>query len=106
MKNNLTVSLLSAALIALPTLARADQPQFDLLRVYKLANGQGVAVAIPVEWRELSATRILAPGAPARFINEAGRRVEIPAAEMGHAAAARSLVWATDGQVKTKVAVR
>jgi hypothetical protein len=54
----------------------------------------------------LSATRILAAGAPARFIDEAGRRVEIPAADMEHAAAAKSLVWATDGRVKTKVAVR
>jgi hypothetical protein len=106
MKSKLAFSLLSAALMALPALAHADQPQFDILRIYKLANGQGVAVAIPGEWRELSATRILAHGAPARFIDEAGRRVEIPAAEMEHAAAAKSLVWATDGRVKTKVAVR
>ena len=106
MKKNLAFSILGAALMALPALAQADQPQFDILRVYRLANGQGVAVAIPGEWRELSATRILAAGAPARFIDEAGRRVEIPAADMEHAALAKSLVWATDGRVKTKVAVR
>ena len=106
MKKNIAFSILSAALMALPALAHADQPQFDILRVYKLASGQGVAVAIPGDWRELSATRILAAGAPARFTDEAGRRVEIPAADMERAAAAKSLVWATDGRIKTKVAAR
>ena len=105
MKKNLAFSMLSAVLIALPALAHAE-PQFDVLRVYKLADGHGVAVAIPGEWRELSATRVLAAGAPARFIDEAGRRIEISSAELEHASAAKSMVWATDGRVQTKVAAR
>jgi hypothetical protein len=105
-KNHLLLSLLSAALVVLPALSHADPAQFDLLRVYKLADGRGVAVAVPGPWRELSATRVLAAGAPARFIDEAGRLVEIPAAEMERAAAAKSMVWATDGRVRTKVAAR
>jgi hypothetical protein len=106
MKNRLVFSLLSAALIALPTLAHADASQFEVLRVYKLASGQGVAVAIPGEWRELSTTRVLAAGAPARFIDEAGRRVEISSAELERASAAKSMAWATDGRVQTNVAAR
>ncbi len=106
MKNNLAFTMLAAALMVLPTLAHADQPQFDVLRVYKLSSGQGVAVAIPGDWRELSATRTLAAGAPARFVDEAGRRVEISAAQMERAATAKSLVWAIDAQVKTNVATR
>ena len=106
MKNRLLFSLLSAALLVSPVLSHADEIRFDVLRVYKLANGQGVAVAIPGEWRELSATRILKAGVPARFIDESGRQVEIPAAELERAAAAKSVAWAVDGRVKTKVAAR
>src|SRR5258706_9164709 len=106
MKTRLVFSLLSAALIALPTLAHADAPQFEVLRAYKLASGQGVAVAIPGEWRELSTTRVLAAGAPARFIDEAGRRVQISPAELERASAAKSIVWATDRRGQTKSAGR
>jgi hypothetical protein len=106
MKNNLAFSLLSAALIALPALAHADQPHFDVLRVYKLANGQGVAVAIPGEWRELNTTRTLRAGAPALFIDESGRQFEISAAELERAAATRSIAWPTGPAVKAKLARR
>lgn len=106
MKNRTLVSLLGAALIMLPALSHADEVRFDFLRVYKLANGQAVAVAVPPEWRELSATRILKARAPARFIDESGRQVEISAAELERAAAAKSIAWGVEGHAKTKVAAR
>jgi hypothetical protein len=105
MKKNLIFSILGAALIALPALAQAD-PQFDVLRVYKLANGQGVAVAIPGEWRELSSTRTLRAGSPALFIDQAGRQFEISAGDLERAAATRSIAWPTGPAVKAKLARR
>jgi hypothetical protein len=104
MKKNLAFSLLGAALIALPALAHAD-PQFDVLRVYRLANGQGVAVAIPGEWRELNASRTLAARAPALFMDESGRQFEITAADLERAAATKSIAWPS-GPVKAKLARR
>jgi hypothetical protein len=104
MKKNLAFSMLSAVLIALPALAHAE-PQFDVLRVYKLANGHGVAVAIPGDWRELSATRTLSAGAPALFVNESGRQFEISAADLERAAATKSIAWPT-GPARAKLARR
>ena len=103
---NLAFSILGAALMALPALANADQPQFDVLRVYKLANGQGVAVAIPGEWRELNSTRTLRAGAPALFIDQSGHQFEISAGELERAAAARTIAWPTGPAVKAKLARR
>jgi hypothetical protein len=103
-KNRLIFSLLSAALIALPALSHAGEPRFNLLCVYKLANGQGVAVAIPGEWQELSKTRVLEPGAAARFLDESGRAVEVSAAALERASKRRSVVWLE--YVKTRVAAR
>jgi hypothetical protein len=94
MKNNrLIFSLLSAALIALPAVAYAGEPRFNLLCVYKLANGQGVAIALPDEWQELSKTRAVEPGAPVRFLDESGRTVEVSATVLERASKARSVVW-------------
>ncbi len=104
MKKNLAFSILGAALIALPALVHAD-PQFDVLRVYRLASGQGVAVAIPGEWRELNATRTLAARAPALFMDESGRQFEITAADLERAAATKSIAWPS-GPVKAKLARR
>jgi hypothetical protein len=104
MKKNLAFSMLSAVLIALPALAYAE-PHFDVLRVYKLANGHGVAVAIPGDWRELSATRTLSAGAPALFMNESGRQFEISAADLERAAATKSIAWPT-GPARAKLARR
>jgi hypothetical protein len=104
MKKNIAFSLLGAALIALPALACAE-PHFDVLRVYKLANGQGVAVAIPGEWRELSATRTLSAGAPALFMDESGRQFEISATDLERAAASRSIAWPSK-PAKAKLARR
>jgi len=104
MKNRLFFTLLSAALIALPALSHAGESRFNLLCVYKLANGQGVAIAVPGEWQELSKTRALEPGAAARFLDESGRTVEVPAAALERASKTRSVVWPQ--YVKTRVAAR
>jgi hypothetical protein len=93
MKNRLALSLFTAALIALPTLSQAGESPFSFLRVYKLADGQRVAISIPGEWRELSKTRVLKPGAAARFLDESGRTVEIAAVDLEHASKARSVLW-------------
>lgn len=101
-KNRLVFALLSAALVALPALSHAGQTRFNLLCVYKLANGQGVAVAIPGEWQELNKTRVLEPGAAARFLDGAGRLVEVPPAALERASKARTVVWPE--HVKTSIA--
>ena len=105
MKNRLVFSLLSAAMIVLPTLSHADPSQFNHLLVYKLANGQGVMVAVPGGWQELSKTRVLEPGSPARFLDESGRPIKIPAAALERASNTRSVVW-SKAYVKTSVAAK
>ena len=105
MKNRLVFSFLSAALIVLPTLSHANESRFNLLRVYKLADGQGVAIAIPGAWQETSKTRVLEPGAAARFLDASGRPIEIPAAALERAAKAKSVVWSAE-HVKTRIAAK
>ena len=105
MKNRLAFSLLSAALIALPALSHADESQFNLMRTYKLADGQGVAIAMPGGWQELSKTRVLEPGSAARFLDEAGRPIEISAAALARGSKTRSVVWA-GAYVKTGAAAQ
>ena len=105
MKKRLVFSLLSAAMIVLPTLSHADQSQFNLLAIYKLANGQGVMVAVPSGWEEMSKTRVLEPGSAARFLDESGRAIEVPAAVLEQAAKTRSVVW-SKAYVQTSIAVK
>jgi hypothetical protein len=97
-KNRLVFSLLTAALIVLPTLSHAGESPFNFLRVYKLADGQRVAVSIPGEWQELSKTRVLKPGAAARFRDESGRTVEVAAVALERASKARVVVWPEEYQ--------
>lgn len=96
MKNPVVLSLLAAGLILLPTLSRADEPRWDSIRVYTLASGKPVAVAVPAEWQETSKTLALAPGAALRFLDESGRSIEIPAAALARASAAQSLLRAEE----------
>jgi hypothetical protein len=103
MKCRLAVSLFIAALALLPALARAEDMRWDSLYVYTLADGEGVAVAVPAEWQETSKTRVLEAGAPARFIDGAGRRVEIPAATLQRAADTKSIAWPRE---RRRVALR
>ena len=91
MKHRLTFSLSIAMLTLLPSLAPADETRWDVMRTYRLADGKAVAVAIPGEWREVSKTRVLEPGAPARFIDGSGRRVNIPADVLVRAAQTKAV---------------
>jgi hypothetical protein len=90
MKRRLMRSL-AIAVLALSSAALADESRWDVLRVYQLAGGKGVAVAYPGKWQEVSRTRVLELGAPARFVDERGRRVEIPAAALERAAESRTI---------------
>ena len=91
MKRRLMLSL-SIAVLAWSSLALAGESHWDVLRVYTLAGGKGVAVAYPGEWQEVSKTRVLEAGAPAQFIDESGRRVQIPAAALERGAETRTIV--------------
>ena len=97
MKNPLVFSLL-AVLILLPTLSQAGESPFSFLRVYKLADGRRISISVPGEWRELSKTRVLKSGAPARFLDESGRKIEIAAADLERASKARTVFWPEEYQ--------
>ena len=91
MKCRVAVSLSIAMLTMLPSMASADETRWDVLRVYKLADGRAVAVAFPGEWQEVNRTRVLEAGAPARFLDESDRRVMIPATVLERAAEAKAI---------------
>ena len=94
MDHRLFIPLLIATLIALPVRARADDTQWEALRVYALAGGQSVAV--PAEWQEAGKLQVLASGSVLRFLDESGRPVEITAAALERAAAKRSVLRPED----------
>ena len=99
----LMLSFSLAALTLLPPLASADETRWDILRVYKLADGRGVAVAVPGEWQVADKSGVLEAGAPARFIDESGRRVIIPAATLERAAETRAIARPSENR---RVALR
>jgi hypothetical protein len=92
----LFIPLLIATLVAFPVRSRADDTQWESLRVYALADGQSVAVAVPAEWQEAGTPQILATGCVLRFLDESGRTVEITAAALARAAAKRSVLRPED----------
>ena len=96
MDHRLFIPLLIATLIALPLRVRADDTQWESLRVYVLAGGQSVAVAVPAEWQEAGKPQVLAPGSVLRFLDESGRPVEITAAALARAAAKKSVLRPED----------
>ncbi len=96
MDHRLFIPLLIATLIALPLRARADDTRWETLRVYVLAGGQSVAVAVPAEWQEADKPQVLATGSVLRFLDESGRPVEITAAALARAAAKKSVLRPED----------
>jgi len=94
--HRLFIPLLIATLIALPLRARADDTRWESLRVYVLAGGQSVAVAVPAEWQEADKPQVLATGSVLRFLDESGRPVEITAAALARAAAKKSVLRPED----------
>jgi len=87
----LMLSLSAAAVTLACVLAHAGETRWDALRVYKLADGRGVAVAYPGDWWELSRTRVLGRGEPAQFVDPQGHRIEIPADVLARAADTKSI---------------
>ena len=65
-------------------------------RVYAIAGGQSVAVAVPSEWQEAGKPQALAAGSVLRFLDESGRPVEITAAALERAAAKRAVLRPED----------
>jgi hypothetical protein len=86
MKNQLTFTLLVAALIAAPKLARAEDARWESLRVFNLSGGQTVAVAVPSEWSPVEKSKNLGKS-PLRFQDESGNVVAIPVAALERASA-------------------
>jgi hypothetical protein len=86
MKVRLALSLLAAALAAVPALARAgDGVRWESLHVYTLDGGRAVAVAVPAEWQQVGDARVLRSAL--RFLDESGAEVAIPVAALERAAA-------------------
>ena len=96
MDHRLFIPLLIATLVVFPVRSRADDTQWESLRVYALAGGQSVAVAVPAEWQETSQARALEAGSALRFLDESGRPVEITVAALARAAANRSVLRPED----------
>jgi hypothetical protein len=86
MKNQIALTLLAAALVAAPTLSRADEPTWESLRVYNLSGGATVAVAVPSEWNPVEKSKNLGK-APLRFENASGEVVAIPVVALERASA-------------------
>ena len=96
MDHRLFIPLLIATLIAFPVRSRADDTQWESLRVYALADGQSVAVAVPAEWQEAGKAQLLRAGSVLRFLDESGRPVEITAAALERAAEKKSVLRPED----------
>jgi len=89
MKNRFGFTLLAAALIAVPTLSRADDNRWESLRVYTLSGGNGVSVAVPSEWSPVSTGSYLGEAPALRFLDQSGAEVAIPVAALERASADR-----------------
>jgi len=90
MNKRLALSLLAAALAALPSLSRAgDGASWESLRVYTLAGGRTVAVAVPAEWQDSGETRVVRSALRFRDLNDA--EIAIPVAALERAAAEKRL---------------
>ena len=96
MDHRLFIPLLIATLFAFPLRSHADDAQWESLRVYALAGGQSVAVAVPAEWQEAGKPQVLAADSVLRFLDESGRPVEITAGALARAAEKRSVLRLED----------
>jgi hypothetical protein len=96
MNHRLFIPLLIATLVTFPVRSRADDTQWESLRVYALADGRSVAVAVPAEWQEAGKAQVLGAGSVLRFLDESGRPVEITAAALARAAEKKSVLRPED----------
>jgi hypothetical protein len=89
-------SLFIAALAVFPALSHAGETQWDSLKVYAIADGRTVAVAVPAEWQALDETRALGTRSALRFTDEAGSQIEVPIAALLRASAGKRLLGSED----------
>jgi len=87
MKNQFAFTLLAAALVAAPALSHAEDARWESLRVYTLASGQTVAVAVPSEWTQVDAGSGLGKARVLRFRDQSGAEIAIPVAALERASA-------------------
>ena len=88
MKNGFAASaLLAAALVAAPTLSRADDARWESMHVYTLSGGNPVAVAVPSEWSPVNKGGYLGEAQTLRFRDPSGAEVAIPVAALERASA-------------------
>jgi hypothetical protein len=86
------VFALSLAALAMPMLSRADQTQWEVIRVYKLPNGRAVAVAAPAEWQQVGTTTVLGNSSSGvQFLDESGAKIEVPMAALMRASLSKSV---------------
>jgi hypothetical protein len=95
MKKSLVALPFFAAALAV-TLATASMPtrggdtvRWETLRVYVLASGARVAVAVPSEWSEIDKAPAIGQRAALRFVDASGHEITIPVAELAQASAER-----------------
>ncbi|TMG76944.1 MAG: hypothetical protein E6H75_07305 [Betaproteobacteria bacterium] len=96
MMSRFAFSLFIAALALFPALSHAGQTQWETIRVYTVADGPTIAVAVPAEWQALSETRVLGTRSALRFEDETGALVEVPVAALLRASAGKRVLWAED----------
>jgi hypothetical protein len=80
-------TLLAAALVAAPSLSRADDSRWESMHVYTLSGGNPVAVAVPSEWSPVAKGSYLGEAPALRFRDQAGAEVAIPVAALERASA-------------------
>jgi hypothetical protein len=89
-------SLFIAALALFPALSHAGETQWETIRVYTVAEGPTLAVAVPAEWQALGETRVVEKDSALRFEDETGALVEVPVAALLRASAGKRVLWAED----------
>jgi hypothetical protein len=88
MRNGFALTtLLAAALVAAPTLSRADDSRWESMHVYTLSAGNPVAVAVPSEWSPVNKGSYLGEAPALRFHDQSGAEIAIPVAELERASA-------------------
>jgi hypothetical protein len=89
MKTRLVLSMLVAALAAIPSISQANDVQWETLRVYTLVGGRTVAVAVPAEWQGPGETEVVRTALRFRDLSDA--EVAIPVAALERAATEKRL---------------
>ena len=96
MMSRFAFSLFIAALALFPALSHAGETQWETIRVYTVADGPTIAVAVPAEWQALGEMRVLEKHSTLRFEDETGALVEVSVAALLRASAGKRVLWSED----------